>query len=440
MSKPNLAVCQPRKRSGTWFSGTFTRDPNALIRNGTIHPTDRLAWIIINSYCQNGSNTCFVGIPTLARDLGMTPRHVERVIERLEERGLLVVTDRPGKHEGNQYELVMPEPPTWVSGVKRRNPRHGCQGLEPSTPDMGVQQPLTSRSATPDIGVIENEPIHAISQANPNPKTTLKRRYKTTSTGDTLTSDRTNGSLKNDNPKSGTTTPGVSELIEYFCSAYQQTIGAKYTVSGGRDGKIFKSLLNDHSLDTIRAAIDQFLADDDEWLRGKRDVPVFRSRVNRYVQEMNAPAATHQAAGTSAQPVNNPYRNPLDFDDPPPREISQVEKHLNWLMSDRLQHYERKYPAIRVRSLFLAQFHGDTLAAGDSSPGAESREALERIFDDWLRERADEAAANAVQPPVDEPKQPEMTPEQLETRKQELLSQAAMLRRQSTSAADEIPF
>jgi len=439
MSKPKLAVCQPAKRHGTWFTGAFTRDPNALIRNGTIPAIERLAWFILNSYCQNGSNTCFVGFPTLARDLGVAQRHAQRVITRMERRGLVIVTDRPGKWDGNQYELVMLEPPTCTSGVRRRNPRHVRQGLEPSTPDILIHQPLTFLTPTPDILGTENEPIPAISQANPNPKTTLKRLYKTTSSSHALQRDRDDGSAKTDHPKSGTTTPGVRELMEYFCSAYQQTIGAKYSVSGGRDGKIFKSLLNDHSLDTLRAAIDQFLADDDEWLRGKRDVPVFRSRVNRYVQEMNAPAATHQAAGTPVQPANNPPRNLLDFDDPPPREISQVEKHLNWLMSDRLDHYAAKYSNINVAYLLRFRFYGEMLVAGDGSPGAASRDALDRICDEWLRARAEQAASRPVSAPRPVDESLGMTVEQLEARKQELRAQTETLRRRNATE-DEMEF
>jgi hypothetical protein len=92
------------------------------------------------------------------------------------------------------------------------------------------------------------------------------------------------------------TDPRVKQLIDYFCAIHQAKFDHKYTVSGARDGQIFKTLLADHSLDTLKTCIQAFFDDQDEWLNGKRTIAVLRSRVNQYIQQLS----TQQAAPVPA--------------------------------------------------------------------------------------------------------------------------------------------
>jgi hypothetical protein len=83
------------------------------------------------------------------------------------------------------------------------------------------------------------------------------------------------------------TDPNVKALIDYFCSQYQASFSHKYTVSGERDGQVFKDCLKDHSVEILQRCIDLFLVDTDPWLNSKRTVPVLRSRINQYIQTVS---------------------------------------------------------------------------------------------------------------------------------------------------------
>jgi hypothetical protein len=84
-----------------------------------------------------------------------------------------------------------------------------------------------------------------------------------------------------------TSDPNVKLLVDYFCSEYQTTYGHKYTVSGNRDGQTFKDLLKDHSVETLKHCIDLFMVDTDSFVNGKRTNPIFRYRINQYIQEIS---------------------------------------------------------------------------------------------------------------------------------------------------------
>ena len=83
------------------------------------------------------------------------------------------------------------------------------------------------------------------------------------------------------------TDPRVSELIAFFHTQYQVRFGIKYIINGARDGKIFKDLLADHTLEDLKTSVELFINDEDAWLRdnGARTIPVFRSRINQYLQQ-----------------------------------------------------------------------------------------------------------------------------------------------------------
>jgi len=104
------------------------------------------------------------------------------------------------------------------------------------------------------------------------------------------------GSKKAKTPKKPTD-PRVKQLIDYFSNRHLEMFGHKYTVSGAKDGQTFKDLLKDHTSEIITACIDLLFADTDEWLNGRRTIPVFRSKINAYLQQLNqAPEAPVPAA------------------------------------------------------------------------------------------------------------------------------------------------
>ncbi|MGO9568101.1 MAG: hypothetical protein ACLP5H_11210, partial [Desulfomonilaceae bacterium] len=79
--------------------------------------------------------------------------------------------------------------------------------------------------------------------------------------------------------------PRVKVLIDYFCTTYKAKLGYKYTVHGGKDGQHLKTLLIDHSLETLKAGIDTFFNNQEDWLNGKRTIGVFFSQINQCLQQ-----------------------------------------------------------------------------------------------------------------------------------------------------------
>ncbi len=94
--------------------------------------------------------------------------------------------------------------------------------------------------------------------------------------------------------------PRIKDIIDYFCTAYQQRFKSKYTVSRGKDGKTFKALLDDHSPEILEKCIDLFFADNAKFVKeAGHTIGVFRSRINQYMQQV----ASRQSA---ASPRNDP--------------------------------------------------------------------------------------------------------------------------------------
>jgi len=98
----------------------------------------------------------------------------------------------------------------------------------------------------------------------------------------------------------------VKHLVDYYYTAYLARFEVKYSVSGAKDAKQFKDLLKDHSETTLESCIDLFLDDRDDWLHqepGRFTLPVFRSRINRYLQQ----TAQNGRPPTPSTPAHRPF-------------------------------------------------------------------------------------------------------------------------------------
>jgi hypothetical protein len=84
-----------------------------------------------------------------------------------------------------------------------------------------------------------------------------------------------------------------AEAIQHFCDKYQERFGAKYVFAGGKDAKLISEILKVCDLDHFKQVVDLFLADDDEWLlKAGWTIGTLKSRVNRYVQQINSKQTT----------------------------------------------------------------------------------------------------------------------------------------------------
>jgi hypothetical protein len=69
-------------------------------------------------------------------------------------------------------------------------------------------------------------------------------------------------------------------FLAWWSFAYEQTQGKPYMI-GGKDAKAAADLLKVHTLKPLVVMGSYFLTCPDEWLGTKRDIPMFRSMINR---------------------------------------------------------------------------------------------------------------------------------------------------------------
>jgi hypothetical protein len=223
-------------------------------------------WLVIERHRCGRDKPCYPGLTRLAKLLGVTRRHVISLVRELEEKGYLKAERRPGRP--NLYAPCLPvnsgspvnEASLVNSGSPTSEPR--CTGVvNDGSPKVDVLKKRKEEDGTqpPVAGRFE--------KTSKNPKSSSKKAKPDTD-------------------------PGVAVLIKYFCGKYLEKLGAKYTVTGGKDGQAMKILLKDHSAETLQRCVDAFLADLDPWLDGKRSIGVFRSRINSYIQKRLTPVAS----------------------------------------------------------------------------------------------------------------------------------------------------
>ena len=120
----------------------------------------RLALMLLADYA-NEQHVCWPGLSTMAEEMGCSKRSVQRAIDLLEERGLVVVEsrkDRTGRQQSNRYRLA-------VGG--------GCQSDTPTTStDPGEGDNLTPRGDSGDRGrVTPVSPLESTTESTTNPNT-----------------------------------------------------------------------------------------------------------------------------------------------------------------------------------------------------------------------------------------------------------------------------
>ena len=75
------------------------------------------------------------------------------------------------------------------------------------------------------------------------------------------------------------------QFMEFFCGEYQGTTGRKYIVSGAKDGNLVKLLLGKLSLDELKQATQNMLAD--SWGRERASIGLLSSQINTWLALFN---------------------------------------------------------------------------------------------------------------------------------------------------------
>jgi hypothetical protein len=73
----------------------------------------------------------------------------------------------------------------------------------------------------------------------------------------------------------------VTQLIDYFCLKYKEIYQDDYKPNYGKDGKIFKDLLEHSTLDRVKEKIESLFLTKMEWVKGRKDVGLFCSQFNK---------------------------------------------------------------------------------------------------------------------------------------------------------------
>lgn len=247
--------------------GAYVKCPTALLGllgDGVISPTELCLWLVVRCRCVKGSE-CYPSASTLAKTLNCRREYIYQLQSGLEAKALLKVKRRRG-----QSPILVPmlpaEPVNSSSHVDAENlltPVHtGCE--------VQLTSPVNSSSHINRCSETD-EPKQSVRQPSAAPSVMVPE---------------TTPKQKKSKPRKETD-PRIKQLIDHFSVCHLDKFGHKYVVSGARDGQLFKALLTDHDLETLQTCIDAFFADADEWLNGKRTVPVFRSRINTYVQQLS---------------------------------------------------------------------------------------------------------------------------------------------------------
>src|SRR5271157_606355 len=231
----------------------WVKVPAELLTDVTLSAQELRIWAVLKGHCPKKAS-CDPGIQRLCDFTGLADGWVRRSLIQLEKKGYLRRVPRRG-----QSSLYFPLP---VDEPRHCNTGHPGTVLpdQKGTPALQCQKPRHSSAGKIEVLKQKEE------RPQPSASATPKRRP-----------------AKKDPKKE--TDPRVKALIDYFCTTYKAKLGYKYTVSGGKEGQIFKTLLIDHSLETLRAGIDTFFNNQEGWLNGKRTIGVFFSKINQCLQE-----------------------------------------------------------------------------------------------------------------------------------------------------------
>lgn len=266
------------KRPTTKNRAGFTKAPNVLVMSPDISNAELRLWLLLKAYCLEKTQ-CFPKIATLASILGLKDRRTRQVVDSLEVKGLLRKQFRRGTTcileplDRVGFGTVLPTSKgNHGNGLPQsdQSSAMGCRGVRHWSAD---KEDSTEKEHGTSVQASLDPPTD-------QKKNTPKSKTKSAKPG------------KKKEPKAPD--PRVNLLHECFQEHHKQKFGQPYSPVWGRDGNIFKDLLRDYPPETLQECIALFFSDSDPYLDGKRTVPMFRSRINTYVQLM---------AGSSKNPT-----------------------------------------------------------------------------------------------------------------------------------------
>lgn len=257
------------------FTGAFI--PNVVMQIPWMRPAHKLVWARLAQYAVR-SGWAYARQDTLAEQVGLKPRYIRHVLLWLERHKFIRIRHPKGgsrmKHAPNMYQFLWHE----AYDVALHNP----QGW--STPEDDVPQTnMTPAERPPVDGLILQDTKYTTA-----PRAASRRRVGV---------------------KRKATDPRVKQFIDQFCEEYQQRLGRKYIVQGGRDGMTVKRLLQalDRQYDAGQATSELMKAAvhmmSDQWGSSRASIGLLSSQINAWHTPSNS-ATTH--ADTPGQAGRSP--------------------------------------------------------------------------------------------------------------------------------------
>ena len=78
------------------------------------------------------------------------------------------------------------------------------------------------------------------------------------------------------------------QFMEFFCTEYHGALGRKYIVTGAKDGNLVKALLGKLSLDELKLATRNMLAD--AWGQSRASIGLLSSQINTWLNDTSDPS------------------------------------------------------------------------------------------------------------------------------------------------------
>jgi hypothetical protein len=234
--------------------------PNWLLERRELSQGAKLAYARLCQYAaKDGTDegTAWPRRETLADELGVTARQVDRYLKELENNKLIHV-DRPGLTKSNRY----------------RFPTHTWMPVPESTYMSTQESTHTSSQDSTDTST----------QERTDTSTLIIRNLKESFNG--ATNDKPSSKVSHLNGHRGgskpSPTPGHQLCTAEYHDLFMSKFGAKPDIAGKRDGNIISGLVKAHGADEVIEQLRYFFHNPPDWVNkgDKFTIPAFKSAYN----------------------------------------------------------------------------------------------------------------------------------------------------------------
>jgi hypothetical protein len=97
--------------------------------------------------------------------------------------------------------------------------------------------------------------------------------------------------IKNENKETSSDSPNpeVRKFLDFWCQTFKERFGEFYTVNGGKEGRLVKSLLENYSFDRLKELAETFFHSEDSFIQtAGYTIGVFRSQIIKLITQKNA--------------------------------------------------------------------------------------------------------------------------------------------------------